>query len=71
MMRASCDLGMWIGLSPSSPTCSTDSDLALVGGRRNGAAVQRLQPLGVAEPRVEAARDVHGDVLAADATASA
>ena len=30
------------------------------------AAVERLQPLGVDEPHVEAARDIHGDVLAAD-----
>ena len=29
-------------------------------------AVERLQPLRVGEPRVEAAGDVHGDVIAAE-----
>ena len=29
-------------------------------------AVERLQPLGVGEPDRQAARDVHGDVIAAD-----
>src|SRR5208337_448304 len=40
--------------------------LAVVGGRGDAGAVERLQPLGVGHRHVEAARDVAGDVDAAD-----
>ena len=41
-------------------------DLALVGGVGDGAAVQRLHPLGMRQRRRQAARDVVGHVAAAD-----
>ena len=50
----------------SSPSRWTAIDFAVVGGRGDAGAVERLQPLGVGHRHVEAARDVPGHVDAAD-----
>ena len=40
--------------------------LAIVRRRGDRRAIERLQPFGVAQPAVEAAGDIHGDVIAAE-----
>ena len=48
------------------PTDGIGDDLALVGQRGEGAAMQRLEPLGVLERCGERAGDVGGDAVAAE-----
>ena len=67
MMRVSAERGTWFGTSrSSSPIGGTESSSRSSDDARQRGAVHRLQPLGVLDAGRQAARDVGGDVLAAD-----
>ena len=66
MIRLSAERGTWLAGSSVVADRRHGEDLALVGGMRQRAAMHRLQPLGILDPRREPAGDVVGDVLAAD-----
>ncbi len=67
MMLTSSDFGTWLTWpSSSSPICGTAIDFALVEGRGDGAAKQRLHPLGMGQRGRQPAGDVVGHMDAAD-----
>ena len=66
MMPTSSDFGTWLACALVLLADLRHGDhLALVGGRGDGVAIERLHPLGMGERRREAARDVVGDMAAA------